>query len=101
MLPRSELLRDPRREQLVPVLRAAGPEGVLVPRVQAKAPPRRIAQPNKRFEFEQAICVEGFSAGFTAAIPRGRIYPRSHPMVEAHPEFWRLLGPRPDQEGGE
>lgn len=62
--------------------------------------PRRqeTEQPSERFQFEQAVCVEGFSVGFSEPIPRGRIFPRDHPLVVAHPEFWRLCGPRPDQE---
>jgi hypothetical protein len=49
------------------------------------------------FEFTQAICVEGFSAGWSDPIKKGRVYPRTHPMVMAYPEFWRLVGPRPDE----
>jgi hypothetical protein len=48
--------------------------------------------------YTQAVCVEGFSSGWSDPIPRGRIYPADHPMVRAHPEFWRLLGPRPNEE---
>jgi hypothetical protein len=50
------------------------------------------------FEYREAICVEGFAAGWSDPIRRGAVYPIEHPMVRAHPEFWRLLGPRPDEE---
>jgi hypothetical protein len=71
-----------------------------VPRVQAKAPRRRIEQP-KPFVYTQAICIESFSIGWSDPIPKGRIYPRDHWAVQAHPIYWRLVGPQPDQEGGE
>lgn len=58
----------------------------------------KTGQPAEHFNFTEAICVEGYRTGFIAEIPRGRVYPRTHPSVLEHPEFWRLLGPRPDQE---
>jgi hypothetical protein len=64
-----------------------------MPRLQ-----RKTTAQAERFEFTEAICVEGFRSGFIAEIPRGRVYPRTHTSVIQHPEFWRLLGPRPDQE---
>jgi hypothetical protein len=51
----------------------------------------------RSFEFTQAVCVEGFSAGWADPVKKGRIYPRDHHMVQSFPEFWRLLGPRPDE----
>jgi hypothetical protein len=52
-------------------------------------------QADPPFEYSQAICVEGFKAGWSDPIERGRVYPVEHPMVQSYPEFWRLLGPPP------
>jgi hypothetical protein len=68
------------------------------PRRNVVRPPLPEPQP-QRFQFTEAVCVEGFSSGWSNPIARGRVYPREHPMVRMHPEFWRLLGPRPDAEG--
>ncbi len=64
-----------------------------MPKIRTRRPPER--QPS---QFEQAVCVEGFSLGWSDPIPRGRVYPRTHPMVVQHPRYWRLLGPHPDEE---
>jgi hypothetical protein len=53
----------------------------------------------ERVEFTEAICVEGYSHGWTDPVRRGAIYSAEHWQVRTHPEFWRLLGPRPDVEG--
>jgi len=59
-----------------------------MPRLRPKQKP-----PAERFEFTEAICVEGFSVGWSDPIRRGVVYPADHPMVRAAPEFWRWLGP--------
>jgi hypothetical protein len=50
------------------------------------------------FEFVEAVCTEPFSAGWSDPIQKGHVYPRDHHMVQQFPQFWRLLGPRPDEE---
>jgi hypothetical protein len=65
-----------------------------MPRVKPKT--KRAEQ---SFEFEQAICVESFSIGWSDPIPKGRVYPKDHWAVKAAPEYWVLAGPRPDAEG--
>jgi hypothetical protein len=61
---------------------------------------RTVAEPEPQpFVFSEAVCVEGFASGWSDAVSKGRIFPRDHWLVEAHPEFWRLLGPRPDAAG--
>jgi hypothetical protein len=57
----------------------------------------KIATETERFEFTHAIAVEGYRNGFTVEVMRGRVYPRDHSAVVQNPEFWRLLGPRPDE----
>ena len=65
-----------------------------MPRVRTK--PRNKVKAES-FEFTHAVCVEGFSAGWSDPIARGS-YPLDHPMVENYPIFWRKLGPPIDDE---
>jgi hypothetical protein len=60
---------------------------------------KRVEPTAESFEFVEAICVEAFRVGFVEEVPRGRVWPKDHYLVERHPQFWRLLGPRPDAEG--
>jgi hypothetical protein len=67
-----------------------------MPRVR----PRKQAEPQQeRFEFSEAIAMEVLRTGFVEEIPRGRVLPKTHQLVRDFPEFFRLLGPRPDAEG--
>jgi len=43
--------------------------------------------------------MEILRTGFAEEIPRGRVLPRSHQLVQNFPQYFRLLGPRPDDEG--
>jgi hypothetical protein len=68
-------------------------EIALTPRVQTRKP-RRRGKPAESpgFEFTQAIAMEHLRTGLVAEISRGMVYPIDHP-----PQFWRALGPRPDE----
>jgi len=59
---------------------------------------RRKPEPEPRFEFTEVITMEFLRSGLSEEIPRGRVLQRDHPLVKVHPEFFRLLGPRPDAE---
>jgi hypothetical protein len=63
-----------------------------VPRLRPKQ--QEALQP---FEFTEAVCVEAYSVGWADPIPKGRVYPADHWAVRLHPEFWRLLGPQPEE----
>lgn len=60
---------------------------------------RTVAEPEpKPFVYTHAVCVEGFASGWSDSVSKGRVFPADHWLVRAHPEIWRLLGPRPDAE---
>jgi hypothetical protein len=61
--------------------------------------PRKVADSQPRFEFTEVITMEILRTGFVEEIQRGRVMPRDHWLVQQHPEYFRLLGPRPDAEG--
>lgn len=67
-----------------------------MPRLRTK--PKKAEPEPKRFQFELAVCVEAFRLGFTEEVPRGRVWPKDHRLVTGSPEYWRLLGPRLDEE---
>lgn len=68
-----------------------------MPRLKPPREKQQGASPQP-FEYTEAVCVEGFSAGWSEPIQKGRVYPRDHYMVQSFPAFWRLLGPRPDED---
>jgi hypothetical protein len=62
--------------------------------------PRKGEEPQaKRFEFIEVIAMEILRTGFVEEVPRGRVMPKDHWLVQQHPQYFRLLGPRPDAEG--
>jgi hypothetical protein len=60
-------------------------------------PARKTKPQAESFRFTEAIAMQILRTGFTQEIPRGRVLPIDHELVRRCPEFFRALGPRPDE----
>jgi hypothetical protein len=61
--------------------------------------PRKPKPQPEAFRFTEAIAMQILRVGFVEEVPRGRVLPIDHDLVRRCPEFFRALGPRPDEVG--
>jgi hypothetical protein len=62
-------------------------------------PRLRTKKVEPEVEAQWVVCTEAFGPVIGSRISRGEFRRADRPDVRRYPSYWRLLGPRPDEEG--